>query len=66
VFLSCLINEAIERHPKRVNLMILSSFIHRAKLKNEFKAIFEIMNCELCDPNLEHRFRIFRRKVLIE
>lgn len=36
------------------------------KLKNEFKAIFELMNCDLCDPSVLNKFIIFRRKVVIE
>ena len=33
---------------------------------NEFKAVFELMTCELCDPTLHDKFTIFRRKIEVE
>jgi len=35
-------------------------------MKNEFKAIFDLMNCELCDPSFHDKFLIFRRKIEVE
>ena len=67
MFLALLIKEAVNRFPKNVDLRILSAFVQRAKLSNEFKAIFELMNCEECgEPSLTERFTIFLRKVDIE
>lgn len=45
-FLALFMDREIERIPKSVELRIHSSFIQSAKLKNEFKAIFELMKCE--------------------
>jgi hypothetical protein len=33
-FLSRLVQDAINRHPKNVDLRLVNSFIHRVKLKN--------------------------------
>ena len=46
--LSIMISQAIERFPKHVDLKIINAYIQKSKLNNEFKAIFEMMNCELC------------------
>lgn len=51
-FLSILIKEAIEKFPKNVNLRIINAHVQKERLNNEFKAIFELMNCELCKPTL--------------
>lgn len=66
-FLGQLIQDAVNHFPKSVDLKLLISFVQRTKLHNEFKAIFELMSCELsCDPSLNERFTIFTRKVDIE
>ena len=65
-FLALLIKDAIQIFPKSIDLRILSSFVQRNKLHNEFKAIFEIMNCEQLEPTLSERFTIYIRKVDIE
>ena len=33
---------------------------------NEFKAIFEMMRCELASPTIYEKFIIFRKKIEIE
>lgn len=38
--------DAIDIYPKNVDLKLASSFIYKSKLDNEFKAVFELMNCE--------------------
>jgi hypothetical protein len=50
-FYTLLLKEALQKFPKDVNFKILSSFIQRAKLGNEFKAIFDIMSYEFCTPS---------------
>lgn len=66
-FLASLIQGSINLFPKNVDLKIMISLIQRSVLKNEFKAIFELMNCELgCKPTFTERFTIFVRKVDIE
>jgi hypothetical protein len=64
--LSILIKEAIDKFPKHVDLKIINAFIQKSKLNNEFKAIFEMMNCELCSPNIHEQFMIFRKKIEVE
>jgi hypothetical protein len=51
-FLAILVKFAIERFPKNVDLKIVNAFLYKAKLRNDFKAIFELMNCELCNPSI--------------
>eukprot|EP00347_Sterkiella_histriomuscorum_P001449 403371996 len=65
-FLTLMIESAIERFPKHIELKIISSFVQNRKLKNEFKSIFQLMNAEQCNPNFQDQFIIFRRKIQIE
>lgn len=60
------IAEAIEKFPKNIDLKIINAFVQKNKLNNEFKAIFEMMNCELCHPSIYERFVVFRQKIEIE
>ena len=50
-FYAIVIKEAIDRFPKSIDLRKINAYIQKTKLNNEFKAIFEMMHCELCDPN---------------
>ena len=65
-FLSLLISQAIEKFPKNIDIKIINAFVQNRKIQNEFKSIFELMNCELCDPSFQDQFIIFRRKIQIE
>ena len=65
-FMVIMINEAIERFPRCIDLRIINAYIQKSKLKNEFKAIFEMMNSELCSPTIYERFVIFRIKIEVE
>ena len=60
------IQEAIERFPKNVDLRIINAYVQKNKLDNEFKAIFEMMKCELANPSIYERFIIYRQKIEIE
>lgn len=40
--------------------------VYLSKLKNEFKAIFELMSCDLYSPSIYDKFIIFRKKLDIE
>ena len=64
--MSIFIKEAIDRFPRHIDLRVINAFVQKAKLNNEFKAIFEMMNCELCDPVVYERFVIFRKKIEVE
>lgn len=35
-------------------------------MKNEFKAMFELMKCETLKPTFRNRFFIFRRRIYLE
>lgn len=65
-FLSILIKEAITKFPKNIDLRMVNAFVFKNKLLNEFKAVFELMNCSNFNPSLHDQFTIFRRKIEIE
>ena len=65
-FLALVLENAIKKYPNSVQLKIHSSFIQSVKLNNEFKAIFELMQCSAFDPSIQSRFFIFRRRLFIE
>lgn len=60
------IKEAIEKFPKNIDLRVINAYIQKTKMNNEFKAIFEMMNCELCNPTAYEKFIIFRKKIEVE
>ena len=62
-FVALLVEKMIKKFPKSAILRIHSSFIQISKLKNEFKANFELMQCSLCNPSLQNKFFIFRRRI---
>ncbi|CAD8089671.1 unnamed protein product [Paramecium primaurelia] len=61
-----IISDALDRYPKCPRLHLLNSYIHHEKLKNKFKALFELMITEENKPNLQEEFSIYRYKNLIE
>ena len=65
-FFSLLIKDAIKKFPKNIDLRMINAFVFKNKLFNEFKAVFELMNCENFNPSLHDQFTIFRRKIEIE
>lgn len=64
--LSIFIREAIVRFPKNIDLKVINAFVQKSKLNNDFKAIFEMMNCEQCNPTIYEKFVIFRKKIEVE
>ena len=56
----------MDRFPKSARLHILHAHIEHEKLKNKFKALFELMVAEESKPNIQEEFSIFRYKNLIE
>jgi hypothetical protein len=64
--LALYITDAIQRFPKNIDIRVINAFIQKTKLNNEFKAIFEMMKCELADPSIYERFIIFRKKIEVE
>lgn len=61
-----MIKDVIEFYPKEIDLRIVGAEVYLTKLKNEFKAIFELMSCELYSPSIYHKFIIFWKKLDIE
>lgn len=67
LLMALLLETAIKVFPKSVQLRLHNSFIQSSKLRNEFKAIFEVMKCNVfCAPNLQERFFMFREHIAIE
>lgn len=65
-FLAFEVSLAMIKFPKNVDLKVLSSHLHLHKLQNQFKAVFELMNCEQCEPSLQEKFIIFKGKIDIQ
>lgn len=51
-FLAFLIQETVYEHSTDVNLKLVLAFLTRTELKNQFKAVFELMSSEVCDPSV--------------
>ncbi len=66
LFTALVIDRALQKFPKSNELRLHSSLIHSEKLKNEFKAVFELMKCNQNETSLQCSFQIFRRQILIE
>jgi hypothetical protein len=64
--LTIFIKESIDKFPKNIDLRVINAYVQKSKLNNDFKAIFEMMNCELCDPTIYEKFVIFRKKIEVE
>jgi len=61
-----LIEDALEKFPKSVKLHLLSGFVQHVKLKNTFKALYEIEIAESLNKTAEEDFTCFSYKCLIE
>eukprot|EP00331_Platyophrya_macrostoma_P019490 CAMPEP_0176470080 /NCGR_PEP_ID=MMETSP0127-20121128/40245_1 /TAXON_ID=938130 /ORGANISM="Platyophrya macrostoma, Strain WH" /LENGTH=784 /DNA_ID=CAMNT_0017864311 /DNA_START=1009 /DNA_END=3359 /DNA_ORIENTATION=- len=58
--------DALERFPKSGRLHMLYAYIQHEKLKNKYKALFEMMITEQYKPNMQEQFSIHRYKNIIE
>jgi len=65
-FVKGILVDSLEKFPKSARLHILYAYIQHEKLKNKFKALFELMITEENKPNLQEEFSIYRYKNLIE
>ncbi|TNV87947.1 hypothetical protein FGO68_gene15621 [Halteria grandinella] len=66
-FLQLFIDKSIKKFPNSVSLHIQSSYFQSTKLKNEFKAMFELMKCEMMmNPSFQNKFFIFRHRIAVE
>jgi hypothetical protein len=66
LFIKGILVDAIDKFPKSPRLHMLYAYIQHEKLKNKFKALFELMITEENKPNIQEEFSIFRFKNLIE
>lgn len=60
LFLFSILNDGLEKFPKSAKLHVLHSHIQQEKLKNKFKALYELMMTEECKPNMQEEFSIYR------
>jgi hypothetical protein len=65
-FIRSIMTDALDRFIKSPRLHLLNSYINHEKLKNKFKALFELMVTEENKPNIQEEFSIYRYKNLIE
>lgn len=61
-FLRSIMNDGLEKFPKSAKLHMLYSYLQHEKLKNKFKALFELMITEENKPNIQEEFSIYRYK----
>ncbi len=54
--------DCIERFPKSARLHMLYAYIQHEKLKNKYKALYELMITEDNKPNVQEEFSIYRYK----
>lgn len=58
-------SDSLEKFQKSPKLHILNSYLQHEKLKNKFKALFELMITEENKPNIQEEFSIYRYKYYI-
>ena len=64
-FLAHEVSEGIAKFPRNIDLKLMSAHIQVKKLGNLFKAVFELMKCQQCNPSLQQRFIIFKDTIEI-
>ena len=65
-FVRGILLEAFEKYSKSNRLHMLYAYVLQEKLKNKYKALFELMKVKEHKPNLLEDFSIYRYKNLIE
>jgi hypothetical protein len=65
-FISLFIKSQVNSDSSSIPLRLQLCFIQREKLKNYFKACFELLICETMNSGLNLKFKIFRSKIEIE
>ena len=66
-----IIVECLERFPKSSRLHLLYSYVQHEKLKNKYKALYELMNTRDNKPNIQedfsaHRFQYIYKILFLE
>jgi hypothetical protein len=61
-YLKIQLNQALAKNPKNVTLKLLLAQLLRQKLRNQFKAIFELISCETQNLSFSKAFTVFRMK----
>ncbi|KAL4478284.1 hypothetical protein ABPG72_016596 [Tetrahymena utriculariae] len=65
-FVRSILEDSLEKFVKSSRLHLLHAFVQHEKLKNKFKALFELMIAREHKPNIQEEFSIFRFANLIE
>jgi hypothetical protein len=65
-FISLFIKSQVNSDSSSIPLRLQLCFLQREKLKNYFKACFELLICETMNSGLNLKFKIFRSKIEIE
>ena len=65
-FLNSLISDAIAKFPKNCHLRLQHAYFQQDRVRNNFKALFELMKSEEIRPDIQQEFSVFRYKNIIE
>lgn len=60
MFVRSLLEEGLEKFTKSARLHLLHSYIQHEKLKNKFKALFQLMIAKEHKPFIQQEFSILR------
>lgn len=64
--LRSIIEQSLKKFTKSPRLRLLLAYILHEKMKNKFKALFELMQAAEMKPNYQEEFSIYRYKMIIE
>ena len=62
LFVKFIIIDGLEKFPKSTKLHLLFAYVLHIKLKNKYKALFELMLTENNKPNLQEEFSVYSYK----
>ena len=62
LFVKFIISDGLGKFPKSTKLHLLFAYVLHTKLKNKYKALFELMLTESHKPNLQEEFAVYRYK----
>ncbi|EGR31396.1 PAS domain S-box family protein [Ichthyophthirius multifiliis] len=65
-FIKFIIEDSLQIFHKSTRLHLLHSYIQHEKLKNRFKALYELMICNELKPNMQEEFALYRFNIQIE
>ena len=65
-FMTMSLSDSLEKFQKSARLHLLGAFVYQERLKNKFKALYELMLAQDTKPNLYEEFQIYRFTQIIE